>query len=54
MLDRNEDMFMLGGRNPFFIKYKVAFDDIGKILAADYEIYLNAGYSIDFSFFVSK
>ncbi|CAG9769816.1 unnamed protein product [Ceutorhynchus assimilis] len=52
MLDRNEDMFMHGGRNPFYVKYMAAFDDDGKILAADYEVYLNAGYSVDFSFFV--
>ncbi|XP_050304553.1 xanthine dehydrogenase-like [Anthonomus grandis grandis] len=52
MLDRNEDMVMHGGRNPFFIRYKVAFEDSGKILAVDYVIYVNAGYSIDFSYFV--
>ncbi|XP_064072025.1 xanthine dehydrogenase-like [Vanessa tameamea] len=47
MLDRDEDMQMSGTRHPFLIKYKVAVTKEGKILAADCNIYNNAGYSID-------
>ncbi|GJQ84033.1 ry [Trypoxylus dichotomus] len=49
MLDRDEDMAMTGGRHPFYARYKAAFDDDGKILACDVELYNNAGYSLDLS-----
>ncbi|KRT83891.1 hypothetical protein AMK59_4880, partial [Oryctes borbonicus] len=49
MLDRDEDMLMTGGRHPFYMKYKTAFDDNGKILACDVELYSNVGYSFDLS-----
>ncbi|XP_066155943.1 xanthine dehydrogenase isoform X1 [Euwallacea fornicatus] len=49
MLDRDEDMVMTGGRHPCLMKYKVAFNDDGKILGCEAEIYLNAGYSVDLS-----
>ncbi|XP_045474437.1 xanthine dehydrogenase [Harmonia axyridis] len=49
MLDRDEDMIMTGGRHPFQMKYKVAFDDQGKILGCKIKIYCNAGYSMDLS-----
>ncbi|XP_017779111.1 PREDICTED: xanthine dehydrogenase-like [Nicrophorus vespilloides] len=49
MLDRDEDMASTGGRHPFFTKYKVAFNDYGKILAIDAELYANAGCSLDLS-----
>lgn len=54
MLDRDEDIVMTGGRHPFMMKYKVAFDDKGKILGVDIKIYNNCGYSIDLSPAVSK
>ncbi|EFA09973.1 Xanthine dehydrogenase-like Protein [Tribolium castaneum] len=49
MLDRDEDIVMTGGRHPFLMKYKVAFDDNGKILGADIKLYNNCGYSTDLS-----
>lgn len=49
MLDRDEDMWITGGRHPFYMKYKVGFDDEGKILACDAELYNNGGYSFDLS-----
>ncbi|CAG9760635.1 unnamed protein product [Ceutorhynchus assimilis] len=49
ILDRDEDMVMCAGRHPCLAKYKVAFDDRGKILGCDVRIYLNAGYSQDLS-----
>lgn len=53
MLDRDEDIIMSGGRHPFFFKYKVAFDNDGKMLGVDAEIYNNCGYSADLSYAVS-
>lgn len=49
MLDRDEDITLTGGRHPFYMKYKVAFDDDGRIIAYDSELYCNAGYSLDLS-----
>lgn len=49
MLDRDEDMVMTGGRHPFYFKYKVAFDNSGKILAVEIKMYNNCGYSRDLS-----
>ncbi|XP_063923142.1 xanthine dehydrogenase-like [Zophobas morio] len=49
MLDREEDTVMTGGRHPFYIKYKVAFNNDGKILGAHVKYYNNCGYSIDVS-----
>lgn len=54
MLDRDEDIVMTGGRNPFLFRYKVAFDNDGNILGMDAEIYANCGYSADLSFGVSN
>ncbi|KAF5273874.1 hypothetical protein FQA39_LY00989 [Lamprigera yunnana] len=47
MLDRDEDMLITGMRHPFKIQYKVAFDDDGKIIAAELFMYCNSGYSAD-------
>ncbi|KAJ8955150.1 hypothetical protein NQ318_009043 [Aromia moschata] len=52
MLDRDEDIVMTGARHPFLMKYKVAFDDSGKILGCDADIYNNCGYAEDLSFSV--
>ncbi|XP_065054384.1 xanthine dehydrogenase-like isoform X1 [Rhopilema esculentum] len=49
MLDRNEDMIMTGGRHPFLAKYKVGFNNDGRIVAANTDLYSNAGWSIDLS-----
>ncbi|XP_050304513.1 xanthine dehydrogenase-like isoform X2 [Anthonomus grandis grandis] len=54
MLDRDEDMVMTGGRHPMLAKYKVAFDDNGKILGCEVEIYTNGGYSYDLSMGVTE
>lgn len=47
MMDRDEDMTITGGRHPFLYKYKIAFDDNGKILGLDMNMYINCGYSLD-------
>jgi len=47
--DRDEDMVITGGRNPYLFKYKVGFTKDGKITALDVKAYSNAGYSMDYS-----
>ena len=54
MLDRDEDMLLSGGRHPFYMKYKTAFDDDGKMLGCEIFIYNNGGYSYDLSYAVSQ
>ncbi|XP_065173588.1 xanthine dehydrogenase-like [Atheta coriaria] len=53
VLERDEDMGATGGRNPFLVKYKLGFDDNGKIHAAKINLFLNAGHSADMSFAVA-
>lgn len=47
MLDRCEDLSLTGGRHPSLMKYKVGFDDCGKVIAYDLVVYLNGGRSLD-------
>ena len=49
MFDRDEDMMMTGGRNPFLFKYKVSFTSEGILTALDVQCYVNAGYSMEAS-----
>ncbi|XP_047530210.1 xanthine dehydrogenase-like [Vanessa atalanta] len=49
VLDRDEDMQLTGYRHPMLIKYKVAFNDDGKITAVIYDLYANAGNYMDIS-----
>ncbi|XP_063893712.1 xanthine dehydrogenase [Helicoverpa armigera] len=49
VLDRDEDMQASGYRHPCLIKYKVGFTEDGKITGAKFEIYGNAGNSMDIS-----
>lgn len=53
MLDRDEDMILTGGRNPFHAQYKVGFTRCGKLTACQMTIYNNAGNSVDLSCSVS-
>lgn len=53
MLDRDEDFVMMGLRHPYYIKFKTAFDDNGKILGSEIHLYNNAGYTNDLSDAVS-
>ncbi|XP_019526140.3 xanthine dehydrogenase [Aedes albopictus] len=50
MLDRDEDMQITGTRHPFHFTYKAGVDENGKVVAADFKAYNNAGYSMDLSF----
>ena len=54
MLDRDEDMAISGWRHPFLGTYKVAFNRAGKVLAADVDLYNNAGWTMDLSFSVME
>ncbi|XP_049867765.1 xanthine dehydrogenase-like [Pectinophora gossypiella] len=49
VFDRDEDMQVTGYRHPCLIKYKVAFNDDGKISGAVYDVYSNAGNYMDIS-----
>jgi len=49
MLDRDTDMCTAGQRHPFLLKYKVAYDDDGLLLAADCYLFSNGGFSMDLS-----
>lgn len=53
VLDRDEDMQITGYRHPCLIKYKVAFNNDGKIKGVIFEIYANAGNYMDISCSVS-
>jgi len=47
--DRHTDMAITGGRHPFHIKYKVGFQNDGKVKALDINLYCNAGCTLDLS-----
>lgn len=47
VLERGDDMLITGGRHPVLGKYKVGFMNDGRILAADFQYYANAGNTID-------
>ncbi|CAB3223396.1 unnamed protein product [Arctia plantaginis] len=49
VLDRDEDMQVSGYRHPCWIKYKAGFNSDGRINAAKFEIYSNAGNYLDIS-----
>ncbi|RXG67436.1 Xanthine dehydrogenase [Armadillidium vulgare] len=53
-LSRKDDMIITGGRNPVLAKWKVGFEEDGKLNALDVSYYLNAGYSLDLTDFVRK
>ncbi|EFJ45339.1 hypothetical protein VOLCADRAFT_63971 [Volvox carteri f. nagariensis] len=48
-LDRDEDMQMTGQRHAFLATYKVGFTADGRVLAAELDLYNNAGNSHDLS-----
>ncbi|XP_019849927.1 PREDICTED: xanthine dehydrogenase/oxidase-like isoform X2 [Amphimedon queenslandica] len=49
MLDREEDMQFVGSRSPFVGVYSVAFNDEGKLIALDVQLFSNGGSTLDFS-----
>ncbi|XP_037552436.1 aldehyde oxidase 1 [Nematolebias whitei] len=54
VLERGEDMLITGGRHPVLGKYKVGFMNDGRIVAADFQYYVNAGCAVDESVLVSE
>lgn len=46
IMPRILDMAWSGGRHPCYLKYKVGFDESGRITAVDAVAYLNAGWSL--------
>lgn len=48
-LDRDDDMIITGKRHDFHIKYKVGFDDDGRIEGIEFTQIANCGYSPDLS-----
>lgn len=49
VLSKDDDMIMTGKRNPFQNDYTVGFDDEGRILALDLELYSDGGAYADLS-----
>ncbi|XP_030628407.1 aldehyde oxidase 6 isoform X1 [Chanos chanos] len=54
VLERGEDMLISGARHPVMAKYKVGFNNDGRILAADLQFYANAGNTADESVLVAE
>ncbi|KAK2906843.1 hypothetical protein Q8A67_005828 [Cirrhinus molitorella] len=54
VLERGEDMLITGGRHPVWAKYKVGFMKNGRITAADFQYYANAGNVSDESVLVAE
>ncbi|KYQ89070.1 xanthine dehydrogenase [Tieghemostelium lacteum] len=49
ILDRDTDMITSGSRHPFLGRYKIGFNDEGRIHSALIQLYADAGYSFDLS-----
>ena len=47
--DRDVDMRMTGKRHPFLARFRVGYDDAGKILALKCDLVSNGGWSLDLS-----
>lgn len=45
MMDLNDCMKMIGNRPPWYVKYKVGFDDNGKLNGLEYDWYADPGFS---------
>uniref|UniRef100_A0A9J8ANH5 Aldehyde oxidase 6 n=1 Tax=Cyprinus carpio carpio TaxID=630221 RepID=A0A9J8ANH5_CYPCA len=54
VLERGEDMLITGGRHPVWGIYKVGFMKDGRITAADFQYYANAGNVVDESVLVAE
>jgi xanthine dehydrogenase large subunit len=49
-LNRDQDQIMTGKRHPFRIRYKIGYDEAGKILAADIQLHSDGGAANDLSY----
>lgn len=48
-LNRTQDMTLSGKRHPFYARFKVGFDDSGKLLAVQTKLFSDGGWSQDLS-----
>ncbi|WP_407542263.1 xanthine dehydrogenase molybdopterin binding subunit (plasmid) [Deinococcus radiomollis] len=48
-LNRTQDLTMTGKRHPYLARWTVGFDDAGKVLALQAEVYSDGGWSLDLS-----
>ncbi|TNF61621.1 MAG: xanthine dehydrogenase molybdopterin binding subunit, partial [Burkholderiales bacterium] len=48
-LDRDDDFMITGKRHPFAYRYRVGFDDSGRLCGLDLEMLVNCGFSADLS-----
>lgn len=53
-LFRDDDMIITGKRHRFLSKYKIGFDNEGKLLAADFELNGEGGCAVDLSFAIMQ
>ncbi|XP_054828452.1 aldehyde oxidase 3-like [Eublepharis macularius] len=49
MLERDDNMIIIGGRHPLLVKYKVGYMNDGEIKAVDLQYYINGGCTKDCS-----
>jgi xanthine dehydrogenase molybdopterin binding subunit/xanthine dehydrogenase small subunit len=47
--NRDQDMMLTGHRHPFLARFKVGFDEHGRLLAARIHVYSNGGWASDLS-----
>ncbi len=48
-LNRTQDLTMTGKRHPYLARWTVGFDDAGRLLALQAEVYSDGGWSLDLS-----
>jgi len=48
-LDRDDDFMITGKRHPFAYRYRVGFDDRGRLCGLDLDMLVNCGFSADLS-----
>ena len=49
-LTRRQDMVMTGKRHPFLARFRVGFDDSGRLLALAVQLFSDGGWALDLSF----
>jgi xanthine dehydrogenase large subunit len=49
-LTRRQDMVMTGKRHPFLSRFRVGFDDTGRLLALAVQLFSDGGWALDLSF----
>ncbi|VDM39335.1 unnamed protein product [Toxocara canis] len=52
-LSRREDLLVTGTRHPMKAHYRIGCDEEGRLVVADFEAYINGGYTIENSYLVA-